>query len=90
MRSTSHPTFKIFVVILTLYVALSSFVLVFPSYIESPLGWLLRGPLVSLMVVEHIGLLAGWCSPWLVVVGIWLGLAWAVAWLVATVRKKFF
>ena len=93
---------KILALILAAYGLLAIFAAVRPVDSESAAGVLLAIPLLSVYVLhsagvpgllQHNGLCGwGWCSPsilgWMFAAALWLGIAWLVAWGIASLTRK--
>lgn len=76
---------------------------VWPGYLDSRAGVLLAVPLFTVYLLhragvpgllEHNGLCGwGWCSPtllgWLLAAALWLGVAWLIAWGIASLTDRF-
>ena len=95
-------TLKLLALILAGYGLLLFPAAIWPSYLDSPAGVLLIAPLLSVYMLhgagvpgllEHNGLCGwGWCSPtiagWLSAAALWLGIAWLVAWGIASLTNR--
>ncbi len=92
-------TIKIMAMLIMSYFILWIPVLLSPSYLDSPLGFIVTMPYFSLYLLNGMGvpyLLQnnglcgwGWCSPslfgWLILVIIWLIITWLIARIIAIV-----
>jgi hypothetical protein len=95
-------TLKILALIVMGYVLLVLPGLFWPSYFDSPAGFLVLVPGLSIYVfhkvgvpglLEHNGLCGwGWCSPtvfgWVFLVAFWVLVSWLVAWGVASLASR--
>lgn len=87
-------TFKFFVSLIGLFLLLASPGLIWPSYLDSPLGLALAIPYLSIYLFHQIGIPGllqnngacgwGWCAPttfgWIFLVTFWLLVTWLLAW----------
>lgn len=95
-------TLKIFALLVVLYALPVLPALAWPAYLDSPAGWLVLVPGLSVYVfhrlgipglLEHDGLCGwGWCAPtpfgWVFLVVFWLVAAWLVAWAIAALTRR--
>ena len=86
-------TLKFLLVIVAAYVVVLLPGFAWPSYFDSPAGYLVLVPFLSLHVLHKAGVPGllqrdglcgwGWCSPtmfgWLFLALFWLGIAWCIA-----------
>lgn len=96
-------TLKILALIVLAYVLLVLPGLVWSPYFDSPAGFLVLVPGLSIYVfhkvgvpglLEHNGLCGwGWCSPtlfgWVFMVAFWVLVSWLIAWGVAALTSRF-
>lgn len=87
-------TFKFFVSLIGLFLVLASPALIWPDYLDSPLGLALAIPYLSIYLFDQIGIPGllqnngacgwGWCAPtafgWVFLVTFWLSVTWLLAW----------
>lgn len=87
-------TLKFFAAIVVMFLLLTLPALVWPSYLDSPVGLIVAIPYLSIYLfhkigipglLEHNGLCGwGWCAPstfgWVFLFTFWLLIAWLLAW----------
>lgn len=87
-------TLKFLVAIIAFLLLLSAPALVWPDYLDSPVGLIVAVPYLSIYLfhtigipglLEHNGLCGwGWCAPtifgWVFLITFWLLIAWLLAW----------
>ena len=100
---TQTRTLKVLALIVADYLLLVLPGFIWPSYFDSPAGWLVLAPGLSVYffhhagvpgLLEHNGLCGwGWCAPtvfgWVLVVSAWGLLAWLLAWGIAALMRRF-
>ena len=93
---------KTLAVIIAIYFLLLSPGLVWPEYLDTPVGLLAAIPFLSVylfhslgipFLLEHNGACGwGWCAPtvfgYVFIVIFWLLMAWLLAWFIADVRSR--
>lgn len=94
---TQRRTLRIFVFIVAGWGLLALPGLVWPGYLDTPVGLLVVVPYLSIYLFHGVGVPGllqhggacgwGWCAPtvlgWVVLVGFWLGVVWLLARLLA-------
>jgi hypothetical protein len=87
-------TLKFFAAIVAMFLLLTLPALVWPRYLDSPVGIIVAVPYLSIYLfhkigipglLEHNGLCGwGWCAPstfgWIFLITFWLLIAWLLAW----------
>lgn len=95
-------TLKFLAAIILIYLLLLSPGLVWPKYLDTPVGLLVAIPFLSVylfhligipFLLEHNGACGwGWCAPtifgYVFIIVFWLVLAWLLAWFLANVRSR--
>jgi hypothetical protein len=95
----ARRTFLVFTVLLAAFALLTLPALVWPRYLDSPLGVVAAVPYLSIYLFHGIGVPGllqnngacgwGWCAPtpcgWAFLCLVWLGIAWLIAWGIASV-----
>ncbi len=95
-------TLKILLLILAGYGLLLLPAAIWPMYLDSPARMLMLVPLLAVYMfhsagvpglLENDGLCGwGWCPPtlfgWLFAAALWLGIAWLVAWSIASLTNR--
>ncbi len=91
---------KSLVIIIAIYVLLLSPGLIWPAYLDSPVGLFAAIPFLSVYLFHKIGIPFllenngacgwGWCAPtvfgYVFIVIFWLLIAWLLAWFIVNVR----
>ncbi len=90
----TYRTLKVFIVLLAGYVVICLPALVWPHYLDSPLGIIVAVPYLSVYLFHGIGVPGllqnngacgwGWCAPsffgWVFLGGFWGMALWLIAW----------
>lgn len=98
----SRRTLVVFLALLATFALLASPGLVWPTYLDSPVGVLVAIPYLSIYLFHSIGIPGllqnsgacgwGWCAPtkvgWVFLILVWATLGWLVAWLIAAATRK--
>lgn len=94
-------TSKFFVALIAAFLLLSLPALVWPRYLDSPVGLMLAVPYLSIYLFHGIGIPGllqnngacgwGWCAPtalgWLFLAVFWLLVTWLLAWGLASLTR---
>ena len=100
MRFQGAP--KYFVLMVIVYAGLCLPGLIWPGYLDSPLGVIVAVPYLSIYLFHGVGIPGllehdgacgwGWCSPslagWGLLVGFWMLVAWLLACGLARIRRR--
>lgn len=95
-------TLKVMALIIGVYALLCLPGLVWPQYLDSPIGLLAAIPFLSVYAFHAIGIPGllehngacgwGWCAPtpfgWVFIAAVWLLVVWGLARLIVALRKK--
>jgi hypothetical protein len=95
-------TFVVFVMLLAVVALLTLPALIWPKYLDSPLGIFIAVPFLSIYLFHGIGIPGllqnngacgwGWCAPtpfgWVFLCIVWLTVAWLIAWGIASVFRS--
>lgn len=95
-------TFKFLAVLVAVFLLLSLPGLVWPGYLDSPIGLIVALPYLSIYLFHKLGIPGllvndglcgwGWCPPtlfgWVFLLTVWLLLAWLLAWGLAELTRQ--
>jgi hypothetical protein len=98
----TRRTLLVFLALLATLALFASPSLVWPAYLDSPVGLVVTVPYLSVYLFHSIGIPGllqnngacgwGWCAPttfgWVFLSLVWATVAWLIAWLIAVATRR--